>query len=130
MVDEADAAVSDEAPGDLDGGHATVVEVDDGVLSAGFGRLEGGEHPLGLGDGVGDGLLDDHVFAGLEGRNGDLGVHVAGGADVNDVDVVALDDLPPGRWHSRPSRIGRPAAATCSELRPTSTACSTAGTSK
>jgi hypothetical protein len=42
---------------------------------------------------VGDRLLAEHVLAGLERRPGQLEMRVAGGADVNEVDVVALEQL-------------------------------------
>ena len=46
-------------------------------------------------DRVGERLLAQHVLAGGERGERDLGVAVAGRADVDDVDVVALDDLAP-----------------------------------
>jgi hypothetical protein len=48
-------------------------------------------HRLGLLDGVGQRLLAQHVLAGLQRRDGDLGVRVARGANVDEVDVVAGD---------------------------------------
>ena len=41
------------------------------------------------------GFSHEHVLAGFEGGDGDLGVHPAGGADIDDVDVVPVEDGTP-----------------------------------
>ena len=62
-------------------------------------------HRLGLLDAVGQRLLAQDVLAGLQRRDGDLGVGVAGRADVDQVDVVAVDQRLPralGRLPAEP----------------------------
>jgi hypothetical protein len=62
---------------------------------------------IGLGDGVRERLLAQHVLAGREGGEGDLGVRRAGRDDVDDVDVVPRDDLTPvGRGFGPPPLRG------------------------
>ena len=78
--------------GQRDGRHAAVVERDH-VGHAGL--LDGGDHLLGLGHVHGQRLLADDHLAGLGGGQHDLVVHVVGRADVDQVDVLALDQLPP-----------------------------------
>ena len=98
LVDGADRSGCDEVASEGGRGHAAVGEADHRVDAAGEGALGGIRHRLGLFDGVGEGLLAEHVLAGLEGGDGDLGVRVAGGHDVDDVDVVAFDGgAPVGR---------------------------------
>ena len=87
-------------------GDPAIVETDHGQDAAGL-RLAGGRgHGFGLGQGVGQRLLHEDVFARGERGDGDLGVHKAGGADVDDVDVVAGDDRPPVRGGFRPAVPG------------------------
>ena len=59
------------------------------------GRRRGGDHRVGGGDGRRHGLLDEHVLARLAGRDGQLGMEGVGGADVDGVDVVAREHVPP-----------------------------------
>ena len=57
-----------------------------------------GEHALGFGDGIGQRLLAEHRLPGARRGDRDLGVRIAGRADVDEVDVLAVDDLfPVGR---------------------------------
>jgi hypothetical protein len=62
-------------------------------------------HPLRLGDRVGERLLAQHVLARLQRRDGDLGVALAGGADVDELHVVACDQLPPVGLGRRPAQL-------------------------
>src|SRR5919199_1242265 len=55
-------------------GPPPVVEADHRPHAAGGGRLRGAGHVLGLGDRVGERLLAQHVLAGLERGDRDLGV--------------------------------------------------------
>ena len=83
---------------------------------------------LGLGDVVGQRLLQQDVLAGGQRRLGDLGVEVAGQADVDEVDVGPLDDARQSvAVSSQP--YAAPAAATCAASRPTRTVWRTGGTS-
>ncbi len=50
-------------------------------------------HPGGLGGVQGEGLLDEHVLAGLEGEDRVLGVQRMRRRDVDDVDVGVGDEL-------------------------------------
>ena len=108
VADLADPALGDQLPGQRDRRHPAVGEADHGAYAVGARLVGGGGHRLRLGDGVGQRLLAQHVLAGLEGRDGDLGVGVAGRADVDEVDVVAGDDLRASPSSSRPSPGGRP----------------------
>ncbi len=76
-------------------GHPAVGEADHRPDPTGGGGLGGANHVLGLLHRVGERLLAQHVLARLERRHRDLGVGVTGGADVDDVDVVALEQAPP-----------------------------------
>jgi hypothetical protein len=73
--------------GERDGGHAAVVEAN-GVAHVVF--AHGGQHRLGLRNGVGERLFADDHLARACGGDGDLGVRVAGRDDVNQVNVVAF----------------------------------------
>ena len=53
------------------------------------GALLGVDDPVGRGEGDVDRLLDDDVLARVQGRHGAVGVHAAGRADGDGVDVVA-----------------------------------------
>ena len=53
------------------------------------GALLGVDDPVGGGEGDVDRLLDDDVLARVQGRHGAVGVHAAGRADGDGVDVVA-----------------------------------------
>ena len=84
-----------------------VVEADHGLHALRPGSPGGESHGLGLGQGVGQRLLQEHVLARLKGRDGDLGVQKARGADVHDLDVVAGKDRAPVRGCLRPAVPGR-----------------------
>src|SRR5437868_1450913 len=97
MADLAETTFGDEFPGQGDGGDAAVVEGDHAADASGGGGGSGGGHRLGFGEGVGHGLLAEHVLARFEGRYGDLGVRVPWRTDVDDLYVLALDQpLPVG----------------------------------
>ena len=72
------------------------------------GGLGGVGHGVGLGDGVRQRLLAQHVLACLEGGDGDLGVRVAGGDDVDDVDVIAVEQGAPVGGGLCPAPLLRP----------------------
>ena len=117
--------VGDELPGERDRRHPAVGEPDHRPDALGRGPGRGLGHRLGLGHAVGQRLLAEHVLAGLERGDRDLGVGVAGGADVDQVDVVALDDPPPVGLGGRPAEPaggvgdrGRVAAGEHGQLRP------------
>ena len=114
--------VGDHAPGQGDGRDPAVGEPDHRLHDPRAGRLGRRGHRLGLGDGVGQRLLAQHVLAGGERRDGDLGVGVAGGADVDEVDVVALDSAPPVGLDCSPSRAARPPLPRAARSRPPTTA--------
>ena len=105
----ADPAVGDQLAGQRDRRHPAVGEADhraDAVLG---GPLGGGGHRLGLGDRVGQRLLAQHVLAGRQRGDRDLGVGVARRADVDEVDVVAaLDEAAPVGLGLASSRAARP----------------------
>jgi hypothetical protein len=105
-----DPATGDHVAGEREGRGAAVVEADHGDLAAGTGVRGRTGHGLGLGDGVGQRLLAQHVLARLEGGDGDLGVAGAGGADVDELDVVPGDQRPPVGLGGRPAQPsgGRP----------------------
>jgi len=74
-----------------------------------------GEQPVGLGEGVRDGLLDQDVHAFRQAVDRDLGVPVVRGADVHHVGAERLDQTPvivvrrhvvPGGGGRGPGRIG------------------------
>lgn len=89
-----------------EGRHLAVVEADDRHLPAGRGAFGGRGHRLGLRDGVGEGLLAQHVLARLQSGDGDLRMTVARGADVDQVHVVPGDQGPPVRLRRGPSVTG------------------------
>ena len=97
----------DHPLGERQGRGAAVAEPAHGVHAAARRGVRGRGHPLGLGHGVRERFLAQHVLAGLERRDGDLGVRVAGSADVDQVDVVPLDQRPPVRLHGVPAVLGR-----------------------
>src|SRR6185437_9387925 len=72
---------------DLLGGAVEPVLGDDGDGLPG--ALLGVDDAVGGGEGDVDRLLDDDVLPGIEGRHGAVGVHAAGRADGDGVDVVA-----------------------------------------
>ena len=95
VADLAELAVLDQLLRQHDRGRAAVV-VADHVGHAGLG--DGGEHALGFRDRVAERLLAEDRLAGARRGDRDLGVRVAGRADVDEVDVLAVDDLfPVGR---------------------------------
>ena len=104
--------------GQRDRRHPAVGEADHGAHAARRGALGGRGHRLGLGDGVGQRLLAQHVLAGLERGDGDLGVGVARRADVDEVDVVARDHRAPVGLGRLPSPAARPRRRRRSASRP------------
>ncbi|CAM5343407.1 hypothetical protein SVIOM342S_09166 [Streptomyces violaceorubidus] len=129
----ADAALRHHPPGQRGGRHPAVVEADHRQLPARPGRLGGAGHLLRLLDGVGERLLAQDVFPGGERGQRDLGVAVAGGADVDEVDVVPFDQGPPSRVsvlaqpcrsaarrgrRRRPARRSRPVPGSAAGRRP------------
>lgn len=74
----AEPAVGNQLPCVRDRRHLAVVEADHRHLAAGPGPFRGLGHGLRLGDRVGERLLAQHVFAGLQGGDGDLRMAVAG----------------------------------------------------
>src|SRR5918997_275585 len=82
--------LGDQLAGQPHGRHPAIGEADHGADAVAGGAGGGLGHRLGLGDGVGQRLLAQHVLAGLERRDRDLGVGRTRGADVDKVDVVAL----------------------------------------
>jgi hypothetical protein len=70
------------------------------------GRGEDG-HPFRLLHGISEGFLAQHMLAGLEGGDRNLSVGVTGGADVDQVDVVAFDQAAPVRLHRLPAQLVR-----------------------
>ena len=90
-----DLAGGDEVAGEGGRRNAAVGVAEHRVDALRGGLLGGGGHGLGLGDGVRERLLAEHVLAGLEGGDRDLGVRAARRDDVDDVDVVAGDRVAP-----------------------------------
>ncbi len=103
MEDVTNGAVVDHFFGLGDGGDAAVV-VANHVDDAGF--LGGGDHLLALLDGEGEGFFAKDVFAGLGGGDGDFGVGIVGGVDVDDVDVGGIDDFAPVGGGAFPAKLG------------------------
>ena len=104
VPDVAEPPVGDELAGQADRRHAPVGEADHRPDPAGRGLLGRLGHRLGLRDRVGQRLLAEHVLAGLERGDGDLGVRVTRGADVDQVDVVPLDHAAPVGLGARPAQ--------------------------
>jgi hypothetical protein len=98
-----EAALLDEAPGQGERGHAPVVEAHHGPGARRVGRVGGRLHRLGFREGVGEGLLAQHVLARGEGGDRDRRVRVAGRGDVDELDVVAGDQRPPVRLDRPPA---------------------------
>ena len=92
MEDPAEPALVDELLGQGDGGDAAVV-VPDRVRHAGL--LDRLDHRRGLLEGPRQGLLAEDHLARLGRGDGDRGVRVVGRADVDRVDVLAVDQLMP-----------------------------------
>ena len=92
MEDAAETAFVDELLGHGDRRDAAVV-VPDGVEH--LGAFDGRDHLLAFGGVKGERLLAHDHLAGLGRRDGDLHVAVVGRADVDDVDILALDELAP-----------------------------------
>ena len=87
VPDLADPALGDEPAGQRDRRHPSVGEADHRAYAVLRSPLGGRDHRLGLGDGVGQRLLAEHVLARLERGDRDLGVRVPRRADVDEVDV-------------------------------------------
>ena len=104
----ADPALLDQPAGQRDGRDAAVGEADHRHgRRAAAARSAAVGHRLGLGDGVGERLLAEHVLARVERGDRDLGVGVARRADVDQVDVVAGRAAGASRSPSTPSPGGR-----------------------
>ena len=118
----ADGAFVDHALHQRNGGEAPIVEADR-IQHAGPPRRIQGTPAFGVGGG--EGLLAEHRLARRGGRSGDLGMGAGRRADVDDVDVLALDDPAPVGRHLLEA-VGRgslldqlaPAAADQSQTRP------------
>jgi hypothetical protein len=103
VPDLADPPFGHQLAGQGHGRDAAVVESDHRADAAGGGPRRRGGHSLGLGQGVGERLLAQHVLASLKRRDGDLGVQIARRAHVHEVHVVAFDQGVPVRLGGRPA---------------------------
>jgi len=107
-VDEellADAALVDPAPGQSGGRGEAVVEVDAETAFQAPGAVD---HPLGLGDGVADGLLAEDMGASLQGSDGLLCVVGVGRADGYQIRLDLIEHLLPVAVVLRnPRRFGK-----------------------
>jgi hypothetical protein len=72
----------------------------------GLRHRRGRGHLARLGHRVGQGLLAEDVFSGGQRGQRDLGVRVARGADVDQIDVVPGDHRPPVRGVFLPAELG------------------------
>ena len=96
VPDHADTPLGDQPLGERQRWNASVVEAHRREHPGG-GDLGGRRHRFRLGHRVRERLLDQHVLAGLQRRHGHLGMQVPGSADVDDVDVIALERGAPVR---------------------------------
>jgi hypothetical protein len=95
VADVAERALVDEALGQHHR-RGTAIVVADHVQHARLADL--GEHAVGLRDRIGQRLLAKHYLTGARCRDGNGRVQIARRADVDQVDVLAVDDgLPVGR---------------------------------
>ena len=92
MKNASELPLVDELLDHGDGGHAPVV-VPDGVRHAR--RFDGGDHRLGFSGGAPERLLAHDHLPGARRCDRDLPVRVIGAGDVDHVDVLAIDQLPP-----------------------------------
>ena len=92
VVNATELAGVDELLGEHDGGAAAVV-IPDHIGHAGL--RDGLEHFFGLGSVEREGLFAEDHLAGLGGGDDLLGVEIVRRGDVDDVDVVARDELLP-----------------------------------
>ncbi len=90
VADGAEAAVVDDPLRELDGRDAPVVEVDHRNRA---GLAPGADHVRGFVQRVRQRLLAVDVLAGLEGRDDDVMMQIAGRRDVDQVNVVPRDEL-------------------------------------
>ena len=104
VADGAEPTGLDELAGQGECWHAAVVERGHRETRGALGR---GDHRDAFGDRVGERFLAQHVLALLEGGDRDRGVAVAGGADVDDVDVVAGDEGAPVGFVALPAELVR-----------------------
>ena len=95
LVDRAHGAFGDEVAEEGDGRNAAVGEADHRPDAPGSRPLGGFGHRFGFRHRVGERLFAQNVLPGLQRGDRDLGVGVAGGDDVDDVDIVAGDHFPP-----------------------------------
>ena len=106
VSDIADTALLHQAAGQGDSGHPTIGEADHRPDPVGGGPVGGDRHGPRLLDGVGQGLLTEHVLARIQCGDRDLGVGVPRRADVDQVDVVALEQTRPVRLGRLPAQLG------------------------
>ena len=92
MEDLAELAAVDDLFGERNGGHAAVV-VPHGVGHAGL--LDGIDHRCAFLGGTGERLFAENHLAGFGGGDGHLGMLIVGGANIDRVNIVALDQLAP-----------------------------------
>ena len=118
VPDLPDPAVGHQLPGQRHRRHPPVVEADHAAHPGRARPVGRGHHRARLVDRVGQRLLAQHVLAGVQRGDGDLGVRVAGRAHVDERDVVPFQQLLPVRLHRTPAqppgrragRVGVPAA--------------------
>jgi hypothetical protein len=107
VPDRADPSVRDHLPHEGHGGHPPIVEAAHCPYAMGLRGGRGLDHLSRLGHRVGQGFLAQDVLAGRQRRHRDLGVRVTGGADVDQIDVVALDERTPIGGGRLPAELGR-----------------------
>ncbi len=95
LVDLAHLACAHQVTGEGGRGHPAVGVAEHRPDTLRGRALRGRRHRLRLFDGVGEGLLAEHVLAGVERRDRDLRVRVTRGDDVDDLDVVPGDHVAP-----------------------------------
>jgi hypothetical protein len=109
VAQRTDAAPLDQPPGQREGRHPPVVEPDHGAGAGWERRVGRGRHRLGLGQGVRERLLAQHVLARPQRGDRDRSVQVAGRGDVDQLHIVAGDQRAPvglGRRPAKPVRGG------------------------
>ena len=97
MVDRPHGAFGDEVAEERDGGNTAVREAHHRPDAPGCRPLGRLGHRLGLRHRVGQRLFAQNVLPGFQRGDRDLGMGVARGDDVDDVDIVPGDHFPPVR---------------------------------